>query len=146
LTIRFIEFMPLDSARAWHREMVVPAKEVLARLQARFVLRPLLTDTPAVTAQRWAFAEGGGEIGIIAPVTQPFCSQCSRIRITADGKIRTCLFSLTEHDLRTQLRCGAPDEALADWLRSVVWEKQARHHIGQPDFVPPPRSMSCIGG
>jgi GTP 3',8-cyclase len=146
LSLRFIEFMPLDSARAWLKEMVVPGHEVLARLQASFDLRPLAADNPSATAKRWSFPDGRGEIGIIAPVSEPFCGHCNRIRLTADGKIRTCLFSVTEHDLRSQLRADASDEAIAEWLKGVVWQKEARHHIGEPDFVPPSRSMSCIGG
>ena len=106
LSFRFIEFMPLDSARAWLKEMVVPGREVLARLQARFDLRPVASDNPSATAKRWAFPDGRGEIGIIAPVSEPFCGHCNRIRLTADGKIRTCLFSVTEHDLRSLLRDG----------------------------------------
>ena len=146
LSMRFIEFMPLDSARAWQKEMVVSGAEILQRLRARFDLRPVATDNPSSTSKRWAFNKGRGEIGIIAPVSEPFCGHCNRIRLTADGKVRTCLFSVTEHDLRSQLRTGASDEALADWLRAVVWQKEARHHIGEPDFVAPTRSMSCIGG
>jgi GTP 3',8-cyclase len=146
LSLRFIEFMPLDSARAWLKEMVVPGHEVLARLQARFDLRPIAPDNPSATSKRWAFADGRGEIGIIAPVSEPFCGHCNRIRLTADGKIRTCLFSVNEHDLRPLLREGASDEAIAEWLKGVVWQKEARHHIGEPEFVPPLRSMSCIGG
>ena len=146
LSLRFIEFMPLDSARAWLKELVVPGRELLARLQARFDLRPVPSDNPSSTARRWVFPDGRGELGIIAPVSEPFCGHCNRIRLTADGKIRTCLFSVTEQDLRSRLRGGASDEEIADWLKSVVWQKEARHHIGEPDFVPPPRSMSCIGG
>jgi cyclic pyranopterin phosphate synthase len=146
LSFRFIEFMPLDSKRAWLKEMVVPGREVLARLQARFHLVPVSAENPSATAKRWAFPDGRGEIGIIAPVSEPFCGHCNRIRLTADGKIRTCLFSVTEHDLRSKLRDGASAEGLADWLKAVVWQKEARHHIGEPEFVPPPRSMSCIGG
>jgi len=146
LSMRFIEFMPLDSARAWQKEMVVPGAEILRQLQAHFTLRPVANENPSSTSKRWAFADGRGEIGVIAPVSEPFCGHCNRIRLTADGKVRTCLFSVTEHDLRSQLRNGASDEALADWLRGVVWQKEARHHIGEPDFVSPPRSMSCIGG
>jgi cyclic pyranopterin phosphate synthase len=92
------------------------------------------------------FPDGQGEIGVISPVSEPFCGHCNRIRLTADGKIRTCLFSVTEHDLRSRLRGGGADEAIAGWLEEVVLQKEARHHIGEPDFVPPPRSMSCIGG
>ena len=146
LSLRFIEFMPLDSARAWLKEMVVPGREILQRLQARFDLRPVPSDNPSSTSKRWSFDDGRGEIGIIAPVSEPFCGHCNRIRLTADGKIRTCLFSVTEHDLRSHLRDGAPDEQVGEWLKGVVWQKEARHHIGEPDFVPPPRSMSCIGG
>jgi cyclic pyranopterin phosphate synthase len=146
LTFRFIEFMPLDSARAWQKEMVVTGREVLARLQKRFELRPAASDNPSATAKRWTFADGRGEIGIIAPVSEPFCGHCNRIRLTADGKIRTCLFSVTEHDLRSLLRNGATDEQIGEWLKSVVLGKEPRHHIGEPEFVPPPRSMSCIGG
>ncbi len=146
LSMRFIEFMPLDSARAWQKEMVVSGQEVLSRLQSRFELSPLGSDNPSATAKRWAFANGRGEVGIIAPVSEPFCGNCNRIRLTADGKIRTCLFSVTEHDLRSLLRNGAADEQIETWFRSVVLQKEPRHHIGEPDFVPPPRSMSCIGG
>ena len=146
LSFRFIEFMPLDSARAWLKEMVVPGSEILQRLQARFDLRPVASYNPSATAKRWAFADGRGEIGIIAPVSEPFCGHCNRLRLTADGKIRTCLFSVAEHDLRSRLREGSDDESIAEWLRAVVWQKEARHHIGEPEFVPPPRSMSCIGG
>jgi len=146
LSLRFIEFMPLDSARAWQKEMVVPGREILNRLQARFTLHPAPPRSPSETATRWAFAEGGGEIGIIAPVTEPFCGHCNRIRLTADGKIRTCLFSVQEHDMRPMLRGGATDETIVEWLRKVVWHKEERHHIGEPGYESPPRSMSCIGG
>ncbi len=146
LSFRFIEFMPLDSARAWLKEMVVSGREVLSRLQARFDLRPAAAENPSATAKRWVFADGRGEIGIIAPVSEPFCGHCNRIRLTADGKIRTCLFSVAEHDLRSMLRDGGSDEEIAGWLKEVVWQKEARHHIGESDFVAPSRSMSCIGG
>ena len=146
LSLRFIEFMPLDSARARLKELVVPGRDVLARLQARFGLQPVPSDNPSATARRWAFPDGRGEIGIIAPVSEPFCGHCNRIRLTADGKIRTCLFSVNEHDLRARLRAGTSDEEIATWLKGVVWQKEDRHHIGEPDFKPPPRSMSCIGG
>ena len=138
--------MPLDSARAWQKEMVVTGAEILGRIRERFGLVPIASENPSATAKRWAFADGRGEIGVIAPVSEPFCGHCNRIRLTADGKIRTCLFSVAEHDLRTQLRNGASDDAIANWLRGVVWQKEARHHIGEPEFVAPPRSMSCIGG
>jgi cyclic pyranopterin phosphate synthase len=146
LSLRFIEFMPLDSARAWLKEMVVSASEILSRLRRHFELTPVSSDNPSATAKRWAFPDGRGEIGIIAPVSEPFCGNCNRIRLTADGKIRTCLFSVVEHDLRSNLRKGASDDELAAWLKLVVLQKEARHHIGEPEFVPPSRSMSCIGG
>jgi cyclic pyranopterin phosphate synthase len=98
------------------------------------------------TATRWQFADGRGEIGLISPVSEPFCGHCNRIRLTADGKIRTCLFSVTEPDLRARLRGGDSDAAIADFLQAVAWEKEERHHIGEADFVAPERSMSCIGG
>ena len=146
LAFRFIEFMPLDSARAWLKEMVVPGREILARLKTRFELQPVASNNPSETAKRWAFPDGRGEIGIIAPVSEPFCGHCNRIRLTADGKIRTCLFSLTEHDLRGRLRSDTSDDDIAEWLRNVVWQKEARHHIGEPDFVPASRTMVHIGG
>lgn len=146
LSMRFIEFMPLDSKRAWMKELVVPASEILQRLQLRYGLQPVTSDNAAETARRWKFPEGGGEIGIIAPVSQPFCGHCNRLRLTADGKLRTCLFSVVEHDLRFHLRNGASDDDLRRFLQEVVWQKEPGHRIGQPDFVAPERSMSCIGG
>jgi cyclic pyranopterin phosphate synthase len=146
LSLRFIEFMPLDSARAWLRELVVPGREILKRLQRGHTLRPAPAKNPSETAVRWQFADGRGEIGLISPVSEPFCGHCNRIRLTADGKIRTCLFSVTEHDLRARLRGGETDAAIAEYLQSVVLQKEERHHIGEPDFVSPGRSMSCIGG
>ena len=146
LSLRFIEFMPLDSARAWQKEMVISGGEILDRLRKQSELRPIESDNKSETARRWSFPDGRGEIGIIAPVSEPFCGHCNRLRLTADGKIRTCLFSVTEHDLRSLLRGGASDQEIAEWLRGVVWRKEARHHIGEADFVPASRSMSCIGG
>lgn len=146
LSFRFIEFMPLDSARAWQKEMVMSGAEILQRIRARFDLQPVAPDNPSSTSKRWGFADGRGEIGIIAPVSEPFCGHCNRIRLTADGKVRTCLFSVTEHDLRSRLREGHSDAAIMAWLREIAWQKEARHHIGEPEFVSPPRSMSCIGG
>ena len=146
LSFRFIEFMPLDSARAWQKEMVVSGREILDRLLQKFDLQPAPSDNPSSTSKRWRFSDGRGEIGIIAPVSEPFCGHCNRIRLTADGKVRTCLFSVTEHDLRSLLRKGNSDEEIGAWLGKVVWQKEARHHIGEPDFQPASRSMSCIGG
>ncbi|HTI71104.1 MAG TPA: GTP 3',8-cyclase MoaA [Candidatus Limnocylindria bacterium] len=147
LSLRFIEFMPLDSSRAWQREHVLPGNVILARLQARFSLFPVdPKGNPSETARRWRFADGAGEVGLISPVTEPFCGHCNRLRLTADGKIRTCLFSLGEHDLRPLLRGGASDEDLAEELIRIVRGKEAGHRIGQVDFVQPARTMSCIGG
>lgn len=149
LALRFIEFMPLDSGRAWLRDLVVPGREILARLQDRFRLAPVPSRDPAETARRWRFADpesGDAEIGIIAPVTEPFCGHCNRIRLTADGQVRTCLFGLQEHDLKQRLRAGASDDDLHEWLRQVALAKEERHHIGEPGFQQPQRSMSCIGG
>lgn len=146
LSMRFIEFMPLDSGRAWHKELVVPGREILARLQAQFALQPVKPANPSETARRWALPGSKGEIGIIAPVSEPFCGHCDRLRLTADGKFRTCLFSTGEHDVMTLLRGEASDQTLADLMRAVVWQKEARHHIGEPEFVQPQRTMSCIGG
>ncbi|HYG22867.1 MAG TPA: GTP 3',8-cyclase MoaA [Verrucomicrobiae bacterium] len=146
ISMRFIEFMPLDSARAWLRDMVVTGREILERVQSAFALHPVPSSNPASTSRVWKFADGRGEIGIIAPVSEPFCGHCNRIRLTADGKIRTCLFSVTEHDLRGKLRGGATDAEISTALTEIVWQKEARHRIGEPDFVPASRSMSCIGG
>jgi cyclic pyranopterin phosphate synthase len=143
--MRFIEFMPLDSSRAWLKEMVVPGREILARLNARFELEPVAAK-PSETAKRWRIRGTDSELGIIAPVTEPFCGHCNRLRLTADGKIRTCLFSVTEHDLRGLLRAGADDAAIARRLREIVGLKEDRHHIGEEGFRQPERSMSCIGG
>jgi cyclic pyranopterin phosphate synthase len=146
LALRYIEFMPLDSSRAWSKELVVRGGEILERLQRKYALHPLVSLNRSETARRWAMPDGRGEIGIISPVSEPFCGHCNRIRLTADGKIRTCLFSVVEHDARRFLRSGADDAAMTEYLRSVVWQKEDRHHIGEPEFVQPERTMSCIGG
>jgi len=147
ISLRFIEFMPLDSSRAWQLDHVVSGSVILERLKARFQLVAIdPSSNPSETARRWRFADGPGEIGIIAPVSQPFCGHCNRLRMTADGKIRTCLFSLHEHDLKPLLRNGASDESIAERLQEIVLGKEAGHRIGQKDFVQPARTMSCIGG
>jgi cyclic pyranopterin phosphate synthase len=146
LILRFIEFMPLDSGRAWQKEHVVPGAEILERLQAAFELEPMEMEHASATANRWRFKSGAGEIGLITPVTEPFCGQCNRIRLTADGQVRTCLFSLHEHDLKALLRGDAADEKISEWLASVVLRKEERHHIGETDFEQPDRTMSAIGG
>jgi cyclic pyranopterin phosphate synthase len=144
--MRFIEFMPLDSAHAWQKELVVTGREILQRLQQRYELSPAAPKHLSETAKRWRFPDGQGEIGLISPISEPFCGHCNRIRLTVDGKVRTCLFSVVEHDLRSRLRNGEPDEAIASYLQSIAWQKEERHHIGEPEFVAPERSMSCIGG
>jgi len=143
--VRFIEFMPLEEDRLWSRSAVVTLEETLARMAE---YRPLIEIPHAhsETARRYRFDDGVGEIGIIAPVSHPFCGHCSRIRITSDGKIRTCLFSVWDHDLHAQMRRGASDEELAEFIRGVVEKKEERHHIGEPDFVPASRTMVHIGG
>jgi len=144
--MRFIEFMPLDADRHWSREAVVPAAEVHARIHARWPLVQI-PHQASETARKYRFADGArGEIGLIAPVTQPFCGHCSRIRLTADGKLRTCLFSKEDHDLRTLLRENASDQDLGIYIRSVVNEKEKGHRINEPGFVPPSRTMVFIGG
>ena len=146
LQFRFIEFMPLDSSRGWMKELVVPGAQILERIASRFELDPVITPNKAETARRWRIRGSSAEIGIIAPVTEPFCGHCNRLRLTADGKIRTCLFSLHEHDLKSPLRNGTSDFDIARELRKIVWQKEARHHIGEKEFVQPERTMSCIGG
>ena len=146
LSLRFIEFMPLDSGRVWNKELVVSGAEILRRLQEQLSLQPVVSANPSETAKRWALDGGPGEIGIIAPVTEPFCGHCNRLRLTADGKIRTCLFSAVEHDLGVLLRDRASDDAIRDFFQAVVRQKEARHHIGEPGFIQPARTMSRIGG
>lgn len=144
--VRFIEFMPLEEDRLWTPESVIPMREVVAQLETvRPVIR-LQPNTPSETAVRFTFDDGMGEIGIIAPVSQAFCGQCSRIRLTSDGKIRTCLFSQSDHDLYGVARRGGSDDDLAAFIRRTVQMKEARHHIGEPDFLKPSRSMVHIGG
>lgn len=145
VVVRFIEFMPLEEDRVWSPSTVVPLDEILARM-AEFRSLVEIPHAHSETARRYRFDDGVGEIGIIAPVSHPFCGHCSRIRITSDGKIRTCLFSVWDHDLHAQMRRGANDEELAEFIRSVVAKKEERHHIGEPDFVPASRTMVHIGG
>lgn len=144
--MRFIEFMPLDADRHWTRDLVVPAAEVHRRIHARWPLVQIPHEA-SETARKYRFADDApGEIGLIAPVTQPFCGHCSRIRLTADGKLRTCLFSKDDHDLRGLLRDGASDEDVIAYVKSVVHEKEDGHRINTPGFVPPSRTMVFIGG
>ena len=144
--LRFIEFMPLEQDRFWAAETVVREAEILERLQRVMQLRPLSPNTPSETARRYVFADGVGEIGIIAPVSRPFCGQCSRIRLTSDGKLRTCLSSHVDHDLYGRLRRGATLESLRSYISTVVHGKEERHHIGEAGFTKPSRSMVQIGG
>jgi cyclic pyranopterin phosphate synthase len=143
--VRFIEFMPLDADQAWNRDRVLPNEEIRAMIDAVYPLEPDGRRRHS-TARRWHFADGRGEIGFISPVSEPFCGDCNRIRITAEGMLRTCLFSLHETDLRAPLRAGASDDALEEIIRAAVWRKELKHHINDPGFVQPARTMSRIGG
>ena len=145
--MRFIEFMPLDSGHEWSRDMVVSGREIRERIDQRFPLTPIQVARGSDTSSRYRFADGApGEIGIIAPVTEPFCGACSRIRLTADGQIRTCLFSTIEHSLRDVIRTGATRDEIVDYIEAVVMKKEPRHFINDPGFVAPSRTMSFIGG
>ncbi len=144
--VRFIEFMPLEEDRLWTPQVVIPLEEVVEKLNRFRPLVPLPANNPSETARRYTFDDGVGEIGIIAPVSQSFCGACSRIRLTSDGKIRTCLFSQSDHDLYGVLARGGSDEDLARFIQATVALKEARHHIGEPGFLKPSRSMVHIGG
>lgn len=145
--MRFIEFMPLDSGHEWSRDDVVSGKEIRELISERYPLAPVDVARGSDTSSRYRFADGAaGEIGIIAPVTEPFCGACSRIRLTADGQIRTCLFSTIEHSLRDVVRSGASRNEIVDYIEAVVLKKEPRHFINDPSFVVPSRSMSFIGG
>ncbi len=145
--MRYIEFMPLDSGHEWSREDVVSGKEIRERISERFPLVRVEVARGSDTSSRYRFADGApGEIGIIAPVTEPFCGACSRIRLTADGQIRTCLFSTVEHSLRDVVRSGASRDEIIEYIHSVIMKKEPRHFINDPGFVTPSRTMSFIGG
>jgi len=146
VVVRFIEFMPLEEGRLWSPEIVVTLKEIVERIGRSLPLVELPPREASETARRYTFADGVGEIGIIAPVSQAFCGACSRVRLTSDGKIRTCLFSQVEHDLYGRLRAGAGDEELRVYIVRTIQGKEARHHIGEPEFLKPSRSMVHIGG
>jgi cyclic pyranopterin phosphate synthase len=146
MVVRFIEYMPLDADHAWKRELVVTAREIFEAINAAFPLEEIPRRSPSETALRYRFADGQGEIGIIAPVSIPFCGQCSRLRLTADGKLRTCLFSLREHDVRHLVRNGATPRDIEQFFLRVVGGKEPGHHINEPDFVQPERTMVYIGG
>ena len=145
--MRFIEFMPLDSRQAWQRDHVVSGAEIAERIQSKYPLTPLPAGNPSETSTRWSLGQGTAEVGIIAPVTQPFCGSCNRLRLTADGKIRTCLFSQHEHDLKPCLSHGSDsNEDLAARLQQIVLNKEPGHRISEPDYVQPASTMSLIGG
>jgi cyclic pyranopterin phosphate synthase len=146
VVVRFIEFMPLEEGRLWTPEIVVTLKEIVERIGRTMPLTELPPREASETARRYTFADGVGEIGIIAPVSQAFCGACSRVRLTSDGKIRTCLFSQVEHDLYGRLRAGAGDDELRAYIVRTIHGKEARHHIGEPEFMKPSRSMVHIGG
>jgi cyclic pyranopterin phosphate synthase len=143
--VRFIEFMPLDADRTWSRDRVLPNAEVRALIHAVYPLEPVGRERHG-TSSRWRFADGKGEMGFISPVSEPFCGDCNRIRLTAEGELRTCLFSMTETDLRGPLRAGASDDELEAIVRDAVWRKELKHQVNDPGFVQPTRTMSQIGG
>jgi cyclic pyranopterin phosphate synthase len=143
--IRFIEFMPLDADRAWTPGQVLTGAEIRDVITAVYPLEAEPRE-PSATALVYRFADGHGKLGFINPVSEPFCADCNRVRLTADGRLRTCLFSLNETDLRGPLREGADDDEIAEIIREAVWRKELKHHVGEPGFIQPARSMSAIGG
>jgi cyclic pyranopterin phosphate synthase len=143
--VRFIEYMPLDGDRAWKPEQVLTGAEIRAAIHAVYPLDDAQRD-PHATARVHRFADGRGQVGFINPVSEPFCDDCNRLRLTADGRLRTCLFSLNETDLRGPLRTGATDDDLEQLIRDAVWAKELKHRVNDPGFVQPARTMSAIGG
>jgi cyclic pyranopterin phosphate synthase len=143
--VRFIEFMPLDGDHAWTPDKVLTGEEIRAAISAVHPLEPEPRE-PSATARIYRFADGQGRIGFINPVSEPFCGDCNRIRLTADGRLRTCLFSMNETDLRGPLRADAGDDELEQIIRDAVWRKELKHHVGEPGFIQPSRTMSAIGG
>jgi cyclic pyranopterin phosphate synthase len=143
--IRFIEYMPLDGDRAWTPDQVLTGEEIRAAIHERFPLDEAPRE-PHATARVFRFADGIGQVGFINPVSEPFCADCNRIRLTAEGMLRTCLFSLRETDLRRLLREGASDDELEQAIRDAVWRKELKHHVGDAGFVQPARTMNAIGG
>jgi len=145
--MRFIEYMPLDSGHDWSRDKVVPGREIFEKINSVYPLELKDASRGSETAWKYRFADGEpGGIGIIAPVTEMFCGACSRIRLTADGQIRTCLFSTVEHNLRDYIRSGATRSELVEFIQHVTLKKEPAHRINEPDFVPASRTMSFIGG
>jgi cyclic pyranopterin phosphate synthase len=143
--VRFIEFMPLDADHAWTEDQVLTGEEIRAAIHAVYPLEPQPRE-PHATARVYNFADGHGKVGFINPVSEPFCADCDRVRLTADGRLRTCLFSLNETDLRGPMRDGADDEQLEQIIRDAVWLKELKHHVGEAGFIQPARTMSAIGG
>ena len=143
--IRFIEYMPLDADHAWTPDQVLTGAEIREAIEAVYPLEPEPRE-PSATARVYRFADGRGRIGFINPVSEPFCGDCNRIRLTADGRLRTCLVSLNETDLRSPMRDGADDDELEQVIRDAVWRKELKHHVGEPGFIQPERTMSAIGG
>jgi cyclic pyranopterin phosphate synthase len=137
--------MPLDADHAWTADQVLTGDEIRALIDAVYPLEPEPRE-PHATARIYRFADGHGKIGFINPVSEPFCGDCNRIRLTAEGKLRTCLFSLNETNLRDPIRDGASDDELESIIREAVWLKELKHHVGEPGFVQPTRTMSAIGG
>lgn len=147
LSVRFIEFMPLDGRPDWNRDQVVSGSEMLRTLQSRYQLAPVDPATPSETARRYRFADGApGELGFITTITAPFCDGCSRLRLTADGNLRTCLFSRRQHDIRALLRGGGTIADVKSFIQRTVLTKEAGHNINEPGFVPSAETMSSIGG
>ncbi len=143
--VRFIEFMPLDADGNWAPDRVLPGDELRAMIDRVYPLEEVPREAHS-TARVWRFRDGGGELGFINPVSEPFCGDCNRIRLTAEGELRTCLFSMHETDLRGPLRDGVSDDALAELIRAAVWRKELKHRVNEPGFRQPPRTMSRIGG
>jgi GTP 3',8-cyclase len=143
--IRFIEFMPLDADHNWKPEAVLTGREIREIIEAKYEIEEVPRE-PHATARVYRFADGDGEIGFINPVSEPFCADCNRIRVTSDGKLRTCLFSIDETDLRDPMRSGASDDELEKIIRDAVWRKELKHRVNEPGFRQPPRTMSQIGG
>ena len=145
-SVRFIEFMPLDAQGSWRRDQLVPGAEVLQQIGTLWPMVAVVGGDDRAPAQRFRFKDSQGEIGVISSVTQPFCGTCNRLRLTADGAVRNCLFSDNELDIRAILRGGGSDDAVALALRRAVWGKRPGHGIDDPGFLRPARSMSMIGG
>ncbi len=147
VSMRFIEYMPLDNGHQWDKSLLVGGREILQRIEERHKLVPTSRLAASETALRYRFADGSpGEIGIIAPVTMAFCGACSRLRLTADGNLRTCLFSMIDHNIRDRIRRGDTRDEITEFMIETVLKKEAGHRINEPDFIQPPRTMSFIGG